>query len=59
MGLMFAVLVIGLSAGITAFRMAWTEQHRKLASVGILMCGFGLLQMGLPVLFRGIVPGLS
>lgn len=56
MGLMFAVLVIGLSAGITAFRIAWTEQHRKLASVGILMCGFGLLQMGLPVLFRGIVP---
>ena len=45
---------IGLVAGITAFRMAWAEQHRKLASIGIILCAFGVLQRILPLAIRGL-----
>lgn len=55
MSAVLVACVVGLSAGIAAFKMAWTEQHRKLASVGILLCGFGLLQRAVPILLRGIL----
>ena len=45
---------IALAAGITAYRMAWTEQHRKLAAAGILLCSFGMLRTLVPVLARGL-----
>jgi hypothetical protein len=45
---------ICLTAAIMAFRMAWTDQHRKLATAGILLNGFGLLHLMLPALARGL-----
>ncbi len=49
---MFLLLVVSLAAGVAAYRMAWTQQHRKLAGVGILMCSFGVLQTFMQVLAR-------
>jgi hypothetical protein len=49
---MFLLLLVSLTAGVAAYRMAWTQQHKKLAGVGILMCSFGVLQTVMQALAR-------